>query len=284
MINSLRRRDLVAAVVGIVLILTGCSLLRQQPPVPDAVNLHDGLGLNESEGWIVLSRPNSIWTVGTVIEVLPGRDARDIGTLVNLHCFPDDAWLVTTGVSPIIQYNRAIDYGFSASATLGLPTAELAKAGINFGGDGGAPTHKSVLVLNKVTESRVDSLKAEEFLMANYQSMRAACKRTLLDPTRFIVDKVLQVEDGEMGIVEVGAGKVDLSLPIYQTLQNAAVQAGYAVTSDGSLRFPAGTPVTIAVRQADFATALAHMGIGRRGVEPKSLREALVESGQAIPY
>jgi hypothetical protein len=267
-----------------VLMLTGCSLLRQQPPVPDAVNLREGLGLNEREGWIVLSRPNSIWTVGTVIEVLPGRDARDLGTLVSLGCFPEEAWLITSGTGPVIQYNRAINYGLSASATLGLPKAELAKAGLNFGGDGRTPTHKTVVVLNKVTEKRVDSLKAEEFLMANHESMSGACMRNLLDPSRFIVDKVLLVEDGEMEVAEVGGAKVDLSSPNYKLVRDAAVNAGYSVTSDGSLRFPVGTPITIAIRQADFGTTLARMGIRRRGIEATSVMEALVESGQAIPY
>jgi hypothetical protein len=41
----------------------------------------------------------------------------------------------------------------------------------SFGGEGSTPTHKAVVVLNKVSEERVDTLQAEEFLENNFRSM-----------------------------------------------------------------------------------------------------------------
>lgn len=262
--------------------LTSCALSPAPGPITNAVSLRDGLGLGENEGWIVLSRPNSIWTVGTVIEKLPGREAKDLGTLGSLGCFSEEAWLVVPGTGPEIQYGRTIDYGLSVSATLGLPQAELAKAGLSFGGEGSTPTHKAIVVLNKVTEQRVDTLKAEEFLEKNYHSMSSACQRNLVDASRFIIDKILVIEDGELSFVEGGGAKVDLSLPKYEFLQDAAFKAGYSVSKDGSLKVSKGTPITFAIRQADFGTTLARMGIQRRG--SGDLETLLQQSGEAVKY
>ncbi len=189
--------------------LASCALWPVPRPTTNAVGLREGLGLSENEGWIVLSRPNSIWTVGTVIEKLPGRETKDPGTLGSLGCFSEEAWLVVPGTGPEIQYGRTIDYGLSVSATLGLPQVELAKAGLSFGGDGSTPTHKAMVVLNKVSEQRVDTLKAEEFLENNFRSMSSACQRNLVDVSRFVVDKILVIEDGELSFVEGGGAKVD---------------------------------------------------------------------------
>lgn len=262
--------------------LAACALWPAPRPTTNAVNLRDGLGLSENEGWIVLSRPNSIWTVGTIIEKLPGREAKDLGTLGSLGCFSEESWLVVPGTGPEVQYGRAIDYGLSVSAALGLPQGELAKAGLSFGGEGSTPTHKAMVVLNKVTEQRVDTLKAEEFLENNFRSMSSACQRNLMDASRFIVDKILVIEDGELSVVEGGGAKVDLSLPKYEVLQDAAFKAGYSVTKDGSLKVAKGTPITFAIRQADFGTTLARMGIERRG--SGDLEALLQESGEAVRY
>lgn len=252
-------------------VLASCSLSPAPGPLTNAVSLREGLGLNENEGWIVLSRPNSLWTVGTVIEKRPGREAKDLGTLASLGCFSEEAWLVVPGTGPEVQYGRTIDYGLSVSATLGLPQIELAKAGLSFGSDGATPTHKAVVVLNKVSEQRVDTLKVEEFLENNFRSMSPACQRNLMDASRFIVDKILVIEDGELSVVEGAGAKVDLSLPKYQFLQEAASKAGYSVTKDGSLKVSKGTPITFAIREADFGTTLARMGIQRRGSSDSGL-------------
>ncbi|MGH8615962.1 MAG: hypothetical protein ACREYF_29110 [Gammaproteobacteria bacterium] len=126
-------------------------------------------------------------------------------------------------------------------------------------------------MLNKVTEQRVDTLKAEEFLDNNFHAMSPACQRNLMDASRFIVDKILVIEDGELSFVEGGGAKVDLSLPRYEFLQDAALKAGYSVTKDGSLKVSKGTPITFAIRQADFGTTLARMGIQRRGSGDRGL-------------
>ncbi|MGH8615961.1 MAG: hypothetical protein ACREYF_29105 [Gammaproteobacteria bacterium] len=100
------RQASLAVVVSVVMLLcaalASCSLSPAPRPITNAVNLREGLGLSENEGWIVLSRPNSIWTVGTVIEKLPGREAKDLGTLGSLRCFPEEAWLVVPGTGPEI--------------------------------------------------------------------------------------------------------------------------------------------------------------------------------------
>jgi len=284
--KKLRRQASLPVVVIVVMLLcaalASCSLSPARRSITNVVNLREGLGLNENEGWIVLSRPNSIWTVGTVIEKLPGREAKDLGTLENLDCFPEEAWLVVPGTGPEIQYGRAIDYGLSVSATLGLPQAELAKAGLSFGGEGSTLTHKAIVVLNKVTEQRVDTLKAEEFLENNFHSMSSACQRNLADASRFIIDKILVIEDGELSFVEGGGAKVDLSLPRYEFIQDAALKTGYSVTKDGSLKVSRGTPITFAIRQADFGTTLARMGIQRRG--SGDLEALLQQSGEAVRY
>ena len=280
--SLLRHASLCVPVMLFCATLASCSPSPAPRPVTNAVSLRDGLGLSENEGWIVLSRPNSIWSVGTVIEKLPGREAKDLGRLASLGCFSEEAWLVVPGTGPEVQYGRVIDYGLSVSATLGLPQAELAKAGLSFGGNGATPTHKAVVVLNKVSEQRVDTLKAEEFLENNYHSMSSACQRNLVDASRFIIDKILVIEDGELSFVEGDGAKVDLSLPTYKFVQDAAFKAGYSVTKDGSLKVAKGTPITFAVRQADFGTTLARMGIQRRG--SGDLEALLHESGEAVGY
>ena len=263
-------------------ILASCNLGPNPRPTTETVNLREGLGLSNDEGWIILSRPNSMWTVGTVIEVTARGQAKDIGTLSSLGCFPSEAWIIVPGAGADIRYGHTIDYNLSVSATFGVPKAELAKVGLNFGGDGSVPTHRAVVVLNKVSEQRVDMLKAEEYLQENFGKMSSACERNLLDPKRFIVDKILQIKDGEIGVVDAAGIKVDLSSPIYQVVQKAAIEAGYKVTTDGSLKVSDGISLTFAIRQADFGSTLARMGIERRGAAV--LKTLLQQSGEALPY
>lgn len=282
--------------IGSILIIPLLALLVACQPKPDPsrgdvisptsnpLSLREGFGLKEEEGWIVLARPNDIWTVGTIIERLPGRGTRDLGSLAALNCFPGDYWLVTSGAGAGIQYGRQIAYGLSISATLGLSESALASAGLNFGADESQPRNKTVVIVNKVTESRLDSGKVEEYLMGHFEEMSPACKRNLLDPNRFLVDKILQIEDGEMSILNNKGAKVDVSLSAYKLVKEAAFKAGFSTTNDGSLKFPSGTSLTIAIRQADFSSTLARMGIERKGGESESLKNILLQTGQAIPY
>jgi hypothetical protein len=275
-------RILGLAVLAVAL-ASGVAACTDPGRVTEKVGLEKGLGLDRDEGWTVLKRPNSIWTVGTVIALLDNGSVRDLGTLESLACFPAGAWIVVPGTAPQLQYGREIDYGLSVSATLGLPKVELAKAGLSFGGDGEAPSHKSMVVLNKVTERRVDTLRAEEFLETDFAKMSPACQRNLLDAKRFVIDKILIIEDGELSFDEANGAKVDLSIPKYKVIQDAALKAGYSVTKDGSLKVQ-GTPVTFAVRQADFGQTLARLGYERRGPgEGNSLETVLVDAGVADP-
>lgn len=280
--NNLRWKliGLIATLAGA---MAACSFWPAPRPVTDVVNLRDGLGLKESEGWIVLARPNSLWTVGTVIEKRSDSDARDLGNIASLGCFPESAWRETQGMGPPVQYGRAIDYSLAASAALGMPAAEFAKAGISLGGEGKTPTHKFLVVINKVAEHRVDLLKAEEFVQTNFQKMSEACQQNLLDAHRFVVDKTLVVEDAELSFADSAGSKVDLSLPQYQFIKDAALNVGYSLTKDGVLKVPQGQPVTLAIRQGDFSSVLARIGLRRKGATHQ-LKTRLETSGEAVPY
>ena len=98
-----------------------------------------------------------------------------------------------------------------------------------------------------------------------------------------MIDKILVIEDGKISIVETGGAKIDLSAPQYKIIQDAAIKAGYSVTKDGSLKVPQGVPITFAVRQADFGSTFARMGIQRRG-EGEALHAILLKTGEAVPY
>ena len=115
-----RHASLCAVIVLLCAALASCSLSPAPGSTTNTVNLRDGLGPSENEGWIVLSRPSSIWTVSTIIERLPARSGSERPRHgENLDCFPEEAWLVVPGTAPKIQYGRTIDYGLSVSATLG---------------------------------------------------------------------------------------------------------------------------------------------------------------------
>lgn len=262
--------------------LSSCSLWPGVQTVSEAVNLRDGLGLNEDEGWVVLARPNSLWSVGTVIEKRPDSEARDLGKIASLGCFPENAWQVDKGAGTSVQYGRSIDYSAAASAALGVPVAEFAKAGISLGGDGKTPTHKFLVVMKKVSEYRVDLLKAEEFVQDNFRSMSQACQQNLLDANRFIIDKILVVEDAELNFADNAGAKLDLTVPQYEFIKDASLKVGYTVSKDGALKVPEGQPVTLAIRQGDFSSALSHIGLIRRGAH--KLKTLLEQSGEAVPY
>lgn len=270
----MKRNDVGWKSISLVALLAGavaaCSLWPETRPVTDVVNLRDGLSLNEGEGWIILARPNSIWTVGTVVEKRPDSDARDLGAIASLGCFPENAWRVAQGTGPSVQYGRAIDYSVAASAALGLPAVEFAKAGISLGGDGKAPTHRFLVVLNKVTEYRVDLLKAEEFVQGNFQSMSEACQQNLLNANRFVVDKILVIEDAELSFADNAGAKVDLSLPQYEFIKDAALNIGYSLVKDGVLKVPQGQPVTLAIRQGDFSSATRLLQYGTASPDSSS--------------
>jgi hypothetical protein len=89
-----------------------------------------------------------------------------------------------------------------------------------------------------------------------------------VNASHFIVNKIFVIEDGELSFVEGGGAKVDLSVPRYEFLQDAAFKAGYSVT------FP--------IRQADFGTTLARIGIQRRG--SGNLEALLQRSSEAVRY
>ncbi|MEO1379790.1 MAG: hypothetical protein AAFU69_05485, partial [Pseudomonadota bacterium] len=154
--------------------------------------------------------------------------------------------------------------------------------GLVFGSESNDPRHKTRVVLKEVVEMRLDLVKVEGFLLENYETLGAACKRTLLDANRFVIDKVLVIKEGEISFVDAVGLKVDLSADKYEFIRDAALKAGYSATRGGALEVQ-GKSVTFAVRQADFGSTLERIGIDRRG-EIASLEQVLLRSNYAIPY
>ena len=105
----------------------------------------------------------------------------------------------------------------------------------------------------QVAEQRVDTLKTEEFLENNFRSMTSACQRNLRD-------KILVIE-WRTALPRATARKSTCLCQNTSSYKMLAFKAGYSVTKDGSLKVSKGTPITFAIRQADFGTTLARMGI-----------------------
>jgi hypothetical protein len=263
------------------LILASC----QTPPVPHTKTFKTALDFDDDDRWVVLARPNSIWTLGTIVEIKDGGSPEDLGTVLDLNCFPDDAIIEKSGEAPSTAYGTAIDYGLSLSATIGLPHDELVKADLNFGDSGQSPNHKTVLKLDKATERRWSFIKLEEYIAQNYAGMSSSCKRLLIDPDRFILDKIYQINKGALEVVDNHGVKVDLSTPKFKKIANAALSAGFKVNKEGSLTVKEGSPpITFAVRQADFDKILNEIGIETRGTKGGTFEKAMEAAGASVPY
>jgi hypothetical protein len=272
----------IALVVLVFVMLVSCQTTR---PVWQTKTFRTALNLNKADGWVVLSRPNSIWTLGTIVEIKGGGSPEDLGTVLDLNCFPDDAIIEQSGEAPSTAYGTAIDYGLSLSATIGLPKDEIVKAGLNFGESGQSPNHKTVLKLDKATECRWSLVKLEEFIEENYAGMSSSCKRLLIDPERYMLDKIYQINKGAIEVVDNNGAKVDLSTPKFKKIANAALSAGFNVSNEGRLTIKEGSPpITFAVRQADFGKVLTELGVDTRGSESGMFEKAMEAAGASVPY
>ena len=123
----------IALVVLVCVMLVSCQTTR---PVSQTKTFRTALNFKIADGWVVLSRPNSIWTLGTIVEIKEGGSPEDLGNVKDLNCFPETVIIENSGEAPSTAYGTAIDYGLSLSATIGLPSKELVKAGLNLGNDG----------------------------------------------------------------------------------------------------------------------------------------------------
>jgi hypothetical protein len=266
-------------VSGLMFGLAGCG----DQSVTETWGFQEAFALAPEDGWVVLSRPNSIWDVGTVLEHRESS-IEDIGTIKDLDCFPGEHWIVETGSAPESAYTRAINYDLSLAATLGLPQAEMAKVGLSVGGNagGGGPAGQTSFSVKKATEKRVSSLKLEQYIENNYAGMNNSCKRLLLDARRFLIDKIYRIDAGELVILGSNGAKVDLGLPQYKPVADAAVKAGFGLNKTGSLTVQ--EPVTFAVRAADFGGVLEHLGIAARAPSEKTFPEVMSATGTSLPY
>jgi hypothetical protein len=263
------------------LILASC----QTTPVSHTKTFRTALEFDDDDRWVVLARPNSIWTLGTIVEIKDGGSPEDLGTVLDLNCFPGEVIIEKEGEAPSTAYGTAIDYGLSFSATIGLPQNELIKAGLNFGDSGQSPNHKTVLKLDKATERRWSFIKLEEYIAQNYFGMSNSCKRLLIDPERFILDKIYQINKGAFEVVDNNGVKVDLSTPKFKKIANAALSAGFNVSNEGRLTVGEGSPpITFAVRQADFDKILNAIGVETRGTKGDTFEKAMEAAGASVPY
>ena len=208
-----------------------------------------------------------------------------MGCSLDLNCFPEEVIIEKEGEAPSTAYNTAIDYGLSLSATIGLPQDEIVKAGLNFGDSGQSPNHKTVLKLDKAIERRWSYIKLEDYIAQNYDGMSDSCKRLLIDPERFILDKIYQINKGEFEVVDNNGVKVDLSTPKFKKIANAALSAGFKVNKEGSLTVREGSPpITFAVRQADFDKILNEIGVETRGTKGDTFEKAMEAAGASVRY
>ncbi len=274
--------------LGILILFSLFSILvscKAGVPISQTKTFREALDFKPEDRWVVLARPNSIWKLGTIVELKDDGSIEDIGNIREINCFPNEVIIEDEGNAPSSAYSSLIDYNLSLTATLGLPSNEIAKAGLSFGSDGKTPSHKNALKLEKATERRWSYVKLEEYILDNFESLNRSCKRTLLDPNRFILDKIYQINKGSFEVIGSNGVQVDLSTPKYKAIADAAIKAGYKITKEGSLTInEEGEPITFAVRRADFEKILSELGVLTKGTEPQKFEKAMRDAGASVPY
>ena len=260
----------------------GCS--DDSRPVTTSQGFNQAFGFNPDDGWVVLSRPNSLWVLGTIVDIKGDGPPRDIGTVSDLGCFPSDYWIVESGKAPASAYTRALNYNLSLSATLGVADTELVKAGLSLGGDAddSTPNYQTRFKVEKATEKRVSQVKIEAYLEDNFDRLSRSCKRLLLDGDRYLIDKIYQIDQGAIEVAGRTGAQIDLSLPRFKAIADAAAKAGFQVDETGNLTVT--QPVTFAVRTADFGVVLEALGYASRKTDHTSFDQAMQAAGASVPY
>jgi hypothetical protein len=253
-------------------------------PITESQGFRDAFGFDSEQGWVILSHPNSLWVLGTIVEIKGDSPPRDIGTQSELGCFPSDHWIVESGKAPASAYSSALNYNLSLSATLGMPNADLVKAGLNLGGvaDNGAPNYQTLFKVEKATEKRVSQVKIEAYLESNFDRLSRSCKRLLLAGDRYLIDKIYQIDQGVLEVASSTGTQVDLSLPQYKAIADAAATAGFQIDKSGGLTVT--QPITFAVRTADFSRVLEELGIASRNPGQPSFDRAMRTVGASVAY
>lgn len=283
MLKGKHLHDLIVA-VSVLLSVTSC--FEPKPVTTGTSDFRAALGFNDKDRWVVLARPTTGWTLGTVVEVKDGKSPEDIGNLLTLPCFPKEVVRIVDGEVPQSAYTNRIDYGFSLSATFGLSSVELAKAGLEIGGADGKPNFRIVMSMKKAREKRLDFVALEGHVLENFDNMSANCRRVIVDADRYFTDKIYQISEGSIVVERQNGAKIDLTAPPYKFLRDATLKAGFEVSQDGSIVVPEEMdPVTFAVRTADFREVLQELGIERRfGPDAMTFEESMLAAGLAVPY
>lgn len=266
-------------VFGGSLLLSSCTFSPQSPTSTNAFK--NAFDCPADRGWVVLKRPNSLWDLGTVLEVT-STGAEDMGNIQSLSCFPADSWVKDEGETASASYSSTGKYGMSLASTLGLPKAELLKMNISVAGDlnnNEAPQQSIMFETQAAKEKRISYLKLEDYISSHYNDMSAACKRAFTTENRYLVDGVLQVSKGSFKVVNNQGISIDLSSPAYKTLQDAAIKAGYTISSSGSIVMNEDKPpMSVCVRARRFDGVLASIGASR-GIEAKTFNQAMEKAG-----
>lgn len=269
-------------VVGATIAVSGCPWKPDSPIGPDFAN---ALDCPEDRGWVVLKRPNSLWGLGTVLEV-SDNGAEDLGNIKDLNCFPADTWFKEEGKSASANFTGTGRYGLSLSATLGMPKAELIKAGVVVGGDldsRGQPQHSVILDAQSTKEERINYLLLEGFVAENYEDMSGNCKRAITTANRYLVDGSLKVIKGSFTVVDNQGAAVDLSTPKYSSISDAAVKAGFEVSKSGSIVITEEQPpMAVCVRARRFDNVLESIGVGIKGEESPMFNAAMQNAGESV--
>ena len=246
-------------VVGVqVLLICGCESLS----FTNDKTFHACQGLRNQSPWVVLSRPNSKWVPGAMINLGEQGQPEILGNF--LQCFSESSIETRQGKGAEVKCEKSVRYDLSLGATINIEEIELVRLGLNIG-SGDIPNYYGEVVINSSVESYLDQLKLEDDILNNYSQMSKGCKLSLLDSSRFIVGEVYQVEEGEINIIKNDGARVDLTVPEYEILKNAAIGAGYSISESGGMIINKDKgPLTFAVRPASFEKALKELGFVRR--------------------
>lgn len=278
--NNLKFSWIVTA--SVVLFLSSCS---HTPETPMGSEFSKAFDCPEDRGWVVLKRPNSIWNLGTVLEITQ-NGAEDMGNIQSLNCFPPDAWTTEEGETASANYSSVGKYGMSLAGTLGIPKTELVKLGILVGGDTSTneqPNHSVVFETQSAKEKRLSYLMLEGFVADHYNDMTANCKRAIATKNRYLVDGLLQINKGNFKVVNNQGVTVDLSSPSYKTIQDAAIKAGYQISSTGSIVMTEDKPpMSVCVRARRFDDVLASIGVISRGEKSLTFDKAMDTIGLKV--
>jgi len=280
--NKPLQAGIITLLVWAIVITAGCS--DGDRSVTTSQGVAKAFDFSQEDGWVVLTRPNSEWVLGTIIEINADRSPRDIGTIADLGCVPSDYWVVESNKAPASAYTRELNYDLSLSATLGVADTDLVKAGLSIAGDGtgSEPNYKTAFKVGEATEQRVRPIKLAAWLEANVQDISDDCQRLLLDTNRYLIDKVYQIDHGALEVAARTGAQIDLTLPRFQAIADAAANTGFQVDKTGKLTITG--PITFAVHTADFSALRKRLEPQKQVQDQPGFAEVMQTAGASLPY